>query len=760
MYRGRQQFANMPPTSTGQFQNQNREGNVQFQPPQQQQQQNFANNSMIDPPNKPAAAVPNQKQQQPPRPVSFHHPENDADVNSEFENTRIDNLRKNTLFEDADFPATDRSIYYSRQSQFKFEWLRPHEIVKMYHSGLKPELFVGATNRFDVKQGKLGDCWVVAALSSLSENMEHIYSIIPRGQSFRAQWYAGMFRFRFWQFGRWVEVVIDDRLPTMRGELMFVHSNTVNEFWAALLEKAYAKMYGSYEALKAGHIADALTDFTGGLTESYPLGKFHDVPNNIVNIMFKSLERQSVIGASIYPVDPNENKRTLLPNGLVAGHAFSVTDMREIRLISERGEIPITLIRIRNPWGTRIEWNGPWSDRSPEWNSIPEPDKRAMGLIFRDDGEFWMDFRDFLTNFSSLDICNLSPQMNSMAARQWEERVHFNRWIKGVTAGGRPACKETHWMNPQFKVTLSDSDDDEDNLCSLIIELSQKDQRRMKHKNLKNLDIGFVIYQLTENNHVLPLTKKYFETYHYKDRCDQFIDARQNVKRFLLPPGEYVIVPSTYEPNEMTEFMLRMYFEKIHSQPSEQIDEVLSIESPLASPEKDPDLKTREEFFKKFFYDVAGENMQVDAYEFHQILNGALRADPNHKDINIDTCKAMVTLVDNDDNCRLGYNEFLHLWNLVRSWKSCFYVYDADHSGKLKSIELRNVLHSYGYKLNQSILAKLVYQYADNQEQVDLDSFIACMTRLALLFKIYKRNQKNDYVAMGLEQWIQEGVAL
>ncbi|RHZ63136.1 hypothetical protein Glove_332g26 [Diversispora epigaea] len=82
-----------------------------------------------------------------------------------------------------------------------------------------------------------------------------------------------VFRFRFYRFGEWIEVVIDDYLPTRDGQLIYAHSKDPKEMWCSLLEKAYAKLCGGYKVLETGAASDAIVDLTGTVPETIELNK-------------------------------------------------------------------------------------------------------------------------------------------------------------------------------------------------------------------------------------------------------------------------------------------------------------------------------------------------------------------------------------------------------------------------------------------------------------------------------------------------------
>ena len=151
-------------------------------------------------------------------------------------------------------------------------WKRPKELTPT------ARFFIDGASRLDICQGALNDCWLLTAATNLTSHPWLFRRVLPGDNSFREeQQYAGAFHFRFWEFGQWVEVVIDDRLPTdATGKLLFGRSANGDEYWSALLEKAYAKFYGSYGALDGGTAREAMQDLTGGLTEFYQPKKMAD----------------------------------------------------------------------------------------------------------------------------------------------------------------------------------------------------------------------------------------------------------------------------------------------------------------------------------------------------------------------------------------------------------------------------------------------------------------------------------------------------
>ncbi|KAL3315336.1 hypothetical protein Ciccas_006033 [Cichlidogyrus casuarinus] len=273
------------------------------------------------------------------------------------------------LWEDPDFPADSRAFGKVRLDK-DIEWKRPKQIFG------DAEFIKDNVNRFDVNQGQLGDCWLLAVISSIATYETLFNQLCPPGQYIQSPDYVGMFRFRFWSFGQWKEVLVDDRLPVIAGtnQMVFMHSPTNGEMWSSLMEKAYAKLLGNYGNLVGGMQSEAMEDLTG-----------------------KQLKVDRVNQTS---TDVKEGR---LGNGLVTSHAYSVTKIDQVRF---RGNTQ-WLVRCRNPWGNSVEWNGPFSDRSPEWNEIDENDKSRLGITFSKDGEFWMRYEDFIENFTTLEVCYL-----------------------------------------------------------------------------------------------------------------------------------------------------------------------------------------------------------------------------------------------------------------------------------------------------------------------------------------------------------------
>nr|KAG5712013.1 hypothetical protein BaRGS_020739 [Batillaria attramentaria] len=208
--------------------------------------------------------------------------------------------------------------------------------------------------------------------------------------------YDGKFHARFWQFGKWEDVFVDDFLPVVYNDVIWGARNKVdeNEMWVSLIEKAFAKYHGSYNAASGGHPGDSYMNLTGGVSENieHKEGKFEGV------------------------------------QGLLGNHAYSMS-------------------------GTATE-AGPFQQGTTNWrgvspNEVPHADK--------DDGEFWISFNDFLELFNETTICSLTPDFDRDGRTDRLDYVLniYGQWIGPTAAGFKNKLR-----NPKYGFTVHDKGED------------------------------------------------------------------------------------------------------------------------------------------------------------------------------------------------------------------------------------------------------------------------------------------------------------
>ncbi|KFV67903.1 Calpain-8 [Dryobates pubescens] len=671
-------------------------------------------------------------------------------LNQDYQALKQQCLQSGTLFKDEEFPACPSVLGYQELGPYSFKtqgiiWKRPPELCA------NPQFIVGGATRTDVCQGELGDCWLLAAIASLTLNPDILHRVVPKDQNFQKD-YAGIFHFQFWQYGEWMDVVVDDRLPTKNGKLVFVHSEEGNEFWSALLEKAYAKLNGSYEALTGGSTMEGFEDFTGGISESYLLRK---APSNLYQIIQKALRAGSLLGCSIDITTASEIE-AITSLKLVKGHAYSVTGAEEV---CYRGR-PEKLVRLRNPWG-EVEWTGAWSDNAPEWNYVDLKQKQALDKQV-EDGEFWMAFSDFQKQFTRLEICNLTPDtLTNNEVNKWNLTLFNGQWRRGSTAGGCQNYQATYWTNPQFKIRLDEPDDDHEGswnepCCTILVGLMQKNRRRQKKMGEALLSIGYSVYQpcfpQLENLSDVHASRAFFARNQPAARSDPYVNLREVSRRLRLPCGEYLIVPSTFEPYKNGEFCLRVFSEK-HAKTQTTGDMV------SASPyEPHVDNKDVDDEFKTLFQKLSGEDSEVTAIDLQAILNKVLakRKDIKSDGFSINTCRDMISLFDTNGTGTLGIREFKRLWMKIQKYLAIYKKVDRDYSGTIDSHEMRNALREAGFMLNDQVQHSIVLRYACSKLTIDFDGFVACMIRLEALFKVFHLldKDKSGVIQLSLAEWL------
>ncbi|KAK7423888.1 hypothetical protein QQX98_000759 [Neonectria punicea] len=405
---------------------------------------------------------------------------------------------------------------------------RPGSVHRLSWIFESPQFTVDGYSSSDIKQGSHGDCWWLAALATIAHRKDLMNKIcVERDEE------CGVYGFVFHRDGEWVSTVVDDNLYLKEKDfgqdsdvydstgkkarlykkqkqsgseaLFFAKCEDPNETWLPLLEKAFAKIHGDYDAIDGGWAGTAVEDLTGGVT-TVIAGNRVLRKERLWREMVGSGGEDGEFVFGLSPAGPGISNRR---NGLVLHHAYSILKAAEVE--NEEG-IKFRLVKIRNPWGQRSEtgfgeWHGPWSDGSREWTPYMIQKLRHE---FGDDGMFWMSYEDVLDNFKWLYRTRLFDRRWTVVQQWTSVRIS---WLTG-------------YLKSKFIVKVGKEG-------MVVIVLSQLDDRYFL--NLKGQYDFTLQFLLKPLNSTTPICQV---------RSVHAWDRRSINCEIHLDPGTYEVVPN------------------------------------------------------------------------------------------------------------------------------------------------------------------------------------------------------------------------
>ncbi|KAL6404247.1 calpain-like protein [Ilyonectria robusta] len=306
--------------------------------------------------------------------------------------------------------------------------------VKRVHQIFENPTFMKVVDGGDLKQGGLGDCWIMSSMTALASVEDGIKRLCVAHNT-----KIGIYGFVFYRDGEWVYSIIDDKLylksptwdsPSMQRDLLqqidredvenvyrktyqtgskalfFAQCKDQNETWVPLLEKAYAKAHGDYASLSGGWIGEGLEDLSGGVTTELFTSDILDTDEFWENEVSR-VNEEFLFGASTGLLEYGYGDR----NGISEGHAYVIMEARTLK----SGQ---RLVKLRNPWGKVRKglWEGAWSDGSKEWTRETQEE---LNHTFGSDSVFWISYEDLIRKYSHFDRTRLFRDPDWRCCQRW-----------------------------------------------------------------------------------------------------------------------------------------------------------------------------------------------------------------------------------------------------------------------------------------------------------------------------------------------------
>lgn len=179
-------------------------------------------------------------------------------------------------------------------------------------------------------------------------------------------------------------MAVDDWVPGIDGAPSFQQVAKENDFWPLILEKAWAKIHGTYMAAQYGWHTEVWKALLGAPT----FEKWHEKSTGLeLWTLIKNLISQGFAVGAATSSAPNTHE--------VASHAYAVLGAYEVTLDNGSKQ---KLILYHNPWSRDVWAENPWGDASPKWTAKVKA-QLPMYNNSAEDGLTFVTPEDYVNNF-------------------------------------------------------------------------------------------------------------------------------------------------------------------------------------------------------------------------------------------------------------------------------------------------------------------------------------------------------------------------
>jgi len=407
-------------------------------------------------------------------------------------------LHMDQNFEDTDFPAGNEIIgreWIHKNNNIQIIWQRPQEL---FQTGFDNIHLFDTIDPDDIEQGLLGVCYFLAAISAVAEFPSRVQRLFLNSRANQ----KGVYGLQFYSQGVPVEITVDDYIPcAIQGP-----NNTLkpifsrprgNELWVLLVEKAWAKLFGSYSMVEIG-ISDEAFEYILGVPSFLYLIE-HQSTDRVWKRIYSADKKNYIISASTQ----SDLDKSL---GLAPSHTYSVISAHEVS--------GYRILKLRNPWA-RFEWKGDFSDHSPLWTPRI---MQEVGYVNAEDGVFAMTVEDFQQYFMGYVIAEYNED--------WSYTY--------ITGGNEPHHSEYF----KFQITCP---------TEVYFRLHQRNERFKDIEGYAPAD--FRIAKIKEDGTFQPLVIKSGDIDDTAIYGHHSITPTRHHKLFLKKAGEYVVRVKMHWPN-------------------------------------------------------------------------------------------------------------------------------------------------------------------------------------------------------------------